>query len=327
MRAVVIGELGGPEVLRLENRPLPVPGRGDIRVRVRGAGVNRADLLQRRGLYPAPPGWPRDIPGLEYDGEVESAGPDVTQWRPGDRVMGLVGGGGYAEYVVVPERVAVAVPDGMPVDEAAAVPEAFITAHDALFARLGLVLGERLLVHAVGSGVGTAALQIAKAAGATVLGTSRSAWKLDRARELGLDVAIDASGGDFAEAVRHATNGAGADAVLDLVGGSYVAGSLECLATQGRMAVVGLTGGRSAQVDLGTVLGKRLTIVGTSLRTRPLEERIQAARAFDRGVVPLLADGRARPILDRVLGFDQAAEAHRRMESNANFGKIVLAWP
>lgn len=249
MQAVVITAPGGPEVLKLEERPDPVPGRGEIRVRIRAAGVNRADLLQRRGLYPAPPGWPADVPGLEYAGEVESAGPDVTLWRPGERVMGLVGGGGYAEYAVVPERVAVAIPERLSFEEAAAVPEAFITAHDALFARLGLALGERLLVHAVGSGVGTAALQLAKAAGATVLGTSRSAWKLDRARDLGLDAAIDASGGAFADAVRRATGGAGVHAALDLVGGPYTAGSLECLATRGRLAVVGLTGGRSAELD------------------------------------------------------------------------------
>ncbi|UCC50075.1 MAG: NAD(P)H-quinone oxidoreductase [Gemmatimonadota bacterium] len=327
MNAVLITAAGGPEVLQLHQVTIREPGRGEMRVRVRAAGVNRADLLQRRGLYPPPPGWPAEIPGLEYAGEVESVGDGVALWQAGDCVMGLVGGGGYAEFVVVPEREAIAVPAGLSFEEAAAIPEVFITAHDALFTQLGLGLGERLLIHAVGSGVGTAALQLAKVAGATVLGTSRSAWKLERARELGLDVAIDSSKEDMAEAVRGATGGEGVHAILDLVGGPYLAGSLESLAVKGRMIVVGLTAGRNAEVDLGAVLSKRLHIVGTSLRTRPLEERIAAARAFDRDVGGLLSNGRVRPILDRVLPLEEAAEAHRQMESNANFGKIVLKLP
>jgi putative PIG3 family NAD(P)H quinone oxidoreductase len=325
MNAVVITAAGGPEVLHLQQVTIREPGQGEMRVRVRAAGVNRADLLQRRGLYPPPPGWPAEIPGLEYAGEVESVGDGVALWQAGDRVMGLVGGGGYAEFVVVPEREAIAVPAGTSFEEAAAIPEVFITAHDALFTQLGLGLGERLLIHAVGSGVGTAALQLAKVAGATVLGTSRSAWKLERARELGLDVAIDSSKEDVAEAVGRATGGEGVHAILDLVGGPYLAASLESLNVKGRMIIVGLTAGRTAEVDLGSVLRKRLHIVGTSLRTRPLEERIAAARAFDRNVGELLASGRVRPIIDRVFAFDQAVEAHRHMESNANFGKILLS--
>lgn len=327
MRAIAIVEPGGPEVLRVGRFPLPEPARGEIRVRVRASGVNRADLLQRRGHYPAPPGWPPDIPGLEYAGEIEAMGPDVTMWNPGDRVMGLVGGGGYAEFVVVAEREAIAIPEALSFEQAAAIPEVFITAHDALFTRLGLVLGENVLVHAVGSGVGTAALQLARVAGATVYGTSRSAWKLERARELGLDVSIDVSREAFAETVLEKTGGRGIEAVLDLVGGAYLAGNLECLAMKGRIVVVGLTAGRSAEIDLGTVLRKRLTIFGTSLRTRPPEERVALAGAFDRHVGPLLSAGRIRPILDRVFASDEAAEAHRCMEENANFGKIVLAWP
>jgi NADPH2:quinone reductase len=326
MRAIIIAGPGGPEVLRLGRVPRPDPGRSEIRVRVRAAGVNRADVLQRRGLYPAPPGWPVDIPGLEYAGEVDALGEGAAMWEPGDRVMGLVGGGGYAEFVVVPEGEAIAISEALPFVEAAAIPEVFITAHDALFTRLGLAAGERLLVHAVGSGVGTAALQLASAAGAMVYGTSRSAWKLERARELGLDLAIDASKEGFAETVLRETGGRGVEAVLDLVGGAYLAGNLECLALKGRIVVVGLTAGRMAEIDLGAVLRKRLTILGTSLRTRPPDERIAAAHAFDQHVGPLLESARVRPILDRVFAFDDAAEAHSRMEANANFGKIVLRW-
>lgn len=324
MRAVVIKSPGDPDVLELHRRPIRDPGRGEIRVRVKAAGVNRADLLQRRGLYPPPPGWPEDVPGLEYAGEVEMVGEAVDSWKPGDRVMGLVGGGGYAEYVVVPEREAVRVPDRLSFEEAAAVPEVFITAHDALFTQLRLELGERLLIHAVGSGVGTAALQLAKIAGVTVLGTSRSDWKLERARELGLDTAIDSSSQDMAEVVRAETGGAGVESILDLVGAPFLAANLESLAVKGRMIVVGLSGGRSTEIDFGTVLRKRLRIFGTALRMRAIEERIAAARAFDRHVGPLLESGRVRPIIDSVFPIEEAVAVHQRMEENANFGKLVL---
>ena len=281
MKAIVITEPGGPDVLTPADAPAPEPGRGEVRVAVKASAVNRADLMQRRGAYPAPAGWPQDIPGLEYAGVVESVGPGVERWKPGDRVMGLVGGGGYAEQVVVHEREALPVPDRLSLEEAAAVPEAFITAHDALFTRLGLASGEWLLVHAAGSGVGTAGLQLARAAGARVVGTSRSAWKLERATsDFGLDVAVDASDG-FADAVLAATDG-GVDAILDLVGGAYLAGNLRALRTLGRQVVVGLTSGRSAELDMGALLGKRLTLVGTALRSRPLEEKIAATRLFAR---------------------------------------------
>lgn len=324
MRAVLIGEPGSPDVLRLGSEPIPVPGRDELRVRVHAAGVNRADLLQRRGLYPPPPGWPPNIPGLEYAGEVESVGDAVSLWKPGDRVMGLVGGGAYAEYVVTSEREAIPVPPALSHEEAAAIPEVFITAHDALFTQLGLGLGERLLIHAVGSGVGTAALQLARVVGATVIGTSRSGWKLERAVELGLDVAIDTSKTDFAEALANETDGRGVDVLLDLVGGPYLEGNLAALASKGRMIVVGLTAGRKAEIDLGALLSKRLNIVGTSLRGRPIEEKIAAAQAFQREVVPLLGAARVRPVIDKVFSLENAAEAHRHMEANANFGKLVL---
>ncbi len=325
MRAVVITEPGEPDVLEVQGRPVPSPGPGQIRVRVRAAGVNRADLLQRRGLYPPPPGWPEEVPGLEYAGEVDATGRGAELWSPGDRVMGLVGGGGYAEFVVVHEREAMAIPDQLSFEEAAAIPEVFITAHDVLFTQLSLEMGERLLIHAVGSGVGTAGLQLAKAAGVTVFGTSRSAWKLERAAELGLDLAIDTSKEDFSEVVSRETEGEGVNAILDLVGGSYLAGNIRCLAPRGRLIVVGLTAGRTAELDMGLLLRKRLSIVGTSLRMRDLEEKIAAAEALEVHFGKLLADARLRPIVDRVLLLEEAAEAHRLMEENSNFGKLILS--
>src|SRR5690606_34618938 len=326
MRAIVISRPGGPEVLEVRDVPEPEPAAGQIRVRVYVVGVNRADLLQRRGRYPAPPGAPSDIPGLEYAGIVDALGPGVARWREGDRVMGIVGGGAYAEYVVVHEDEAVPVPERLSLEEAAAVPEAFITAHDALFTQAGLTAGEAVLIHAVGSGVGTAALQLAREAGARTLGTSRSAWKLERASSLGLETAIDASHADFARGARDATGGRGVDVVLDLVGGAYLEGTLQALARRGRMIVVGLVAGRSATLDLGLLLSKRLSLRGTVLRSRSLAEKVDAARAFARDVLPLLESGRVRPIVDEVLPAWEAKRAHRRLETNETYGKLVLTW-
>lgn len=344
MKAIVISQPGAPEVLQLRDAPDPEAGPGEVRVRVHSTAVNRADLLQRQGRYPAPPGVPADIPGLEFAGTVEALGEGVEPWLwgAGDRVMGLAGGGTYAELVTVPADQLVPVPDGLELGDAAAVPEVFITAHDALRTRLRLAGGETLLVHAVGSGVGTAALQLAKAWGVRVLGTARTAWKLDRARQLGLDVAIHTgddrgdsagSGGEpgapgsaFADAVLEATEGRGVEAILDLVGGGYLAGNLKALATLGRMVVVGLTAGRRAELDLGLVLGKRLTLVGTVLRSRPPEEKAETTRAFADEVLPLLADGRIAPVIHEVLPAAEAARAHALVESNATFGKVVLSW-
>jgi len=317
---------GGPEVLEVREVPTPEPGPGAVRVRVHAAGVNRADLLQRRGRYPAPGDAPQDILGLEYAGIVDQVGAGVTRFRPGDRVMGIIGGGAYAEAVVVPESHAIPIPDGLSFEEAAAIPEAFITAHDALFTLLGLGAGERLLVHAVGSGVGVAALQLAREAGATVFGTARSPWKLDRARELGLDHGIRTEGVGFADEVLERTGGAGVNAMLDLVGGAYLADNLRALAPKGRMAVVGLVSGSRAELDMGLLLRKRLTLIGTALRGRTAEEKAAATRAFADHALPLFAAGPIRPVVDAVYPMDQAAEAHRRMESNLNFGKLVLSW-
>ncbi len=339
MRAVVITRFGGPEVLEIREVPVPEPGPGEILVRVRAAGLNRADVLQRKGRYPAPPGVPADVPGLEYAGEVAAVGPvrpgadAPAPWRAGDRVMGLVGGGACAEYLRTDAETAVAAParwpgapDADPLVLAAAVPEVFLTAYDAMVLQLGLRAGETVLIHAVASGVGTAAVQLAHALGARTIGTSRRAEKLRRAAPLGLDVAVDSSSQDFVEVVRRETGDRGVDLVLDLVGGPMLEGNIEALAPRGRMIIVGLTAGRSATLDMGAVLGKRLTLVGTTMRNRPLAEKVAAARAFEREVLPLFAAGRVRPVLDRAFPMAEVAEAHRVMEADAHFGKLVLAW-
>ena len=326
MKSIVITRPGGPEVLATEERPVPEPGPGEIRVRVHASALNRADLLQRRGSYPAPPGAPADVPGLEYAGEVDAVGEGAGRWAVGNRVMGIVGGGGHAEYVVVHEREAIRIPQPFSWEEAAAIPEVFLTAYDALFRQLDLKMGERVLILAVGSGVGTAALQLARAAGAMTLGTSRTKEKLRKAEELGLEVGIDTSREDLAEAVNQATYGSGVHAVLDLVGGKLLEASLRVLALKGRAIVVGTTGGSKAEIDLGLLLRRRIQLLGTVLRTRPLEEKIALAREFSGSVLPLLSSGRIRPVVDEVFSFKDIRKAHERMESNDTFGKIVLTW-
>jgi len=324
LRAIVIVRPGGPEVLELRDVPTPSPGRGEVRVRVRATAVNRADLLQRMGMYPAPPGVPKDIPGLEYAGEIDAVGDDVAERAVGDRVFGLVGGGAYAEHVVVHARETACLPDGMPFVEAAAVPEAFVTAWDAMLSQAGLAPGETALVHAVGSGVGTAGAQIARALGARCVGTARTAAKLERARELGMDEGVVVENGRFAAAVLKATHDRGADVVLELVGGGYVAEDLACLAPRGRVIVVGLLAGPAADLDLRALLHKRATIVGTVLRARPLEEKIAAALTLGRRIVPLLETRAVRPVVDRVLPLAEAAAAHAYVAANEGFGKVVL---
>jgi NADPH2:quinone reductase len=326
MRAIVITRPGGPDVLEMQQRPSPDPGAGQIRVRVRASALNRADIHQREGNYPAPPGAPADVIGMEYAGEVDALGPSATLWKIGDPVMGIVGGGGHAEYVTVHEREAIPVPESMPWEEAAAIPEAFLTAYDALFNRLGLRVDETVLIHAVGSGVGTAGLQLARVAGARVAGTARSARKLEQAKQLGLDVAIDASRGEWAAQVEAAVGAERVDAVMDLVGGKYLDGNLRVMALRGRIVVVGLTAGATAQLNMGVLLRKRLTIVGTVLRSRPLAEKIELAREFSERVVPLFEAGRIKPVVDRVFSFSEIRSAHELMESNETFGKIVLRW-
>jgi putative PIG3 family NAD(P)H quinone oxidoreductase len=326
MKAVVITRPGGAEVLEIQERLKPEPGVGQIRVRVRTSALNRADLMQREGNYPVPPGVSADISGMEYAGEVDSLGPLAMLWKTGDRVMGIIGGAGHAEFLCVHEREAMPVPRGMSWEDAAAIPEVFLTAYDALFNRLALRTGETLLIHAVGSGVGTAALQIARAAGAMVVGTARTADKLERAKKLGLDVGIDASRGDWAAQVEAAIGARRVHAVVDLVGGNYLEGNMRVLASRGRIVVVGLTAGATAPFNLGVLLVKRLTIVGTTLRGRPLEEKITVARDLSEHILPLFDVGRLKPVVDRVFAFEEIKAAHELMESNKTFGKIVLAW-
>ena len=323
MRAIAITKPGGPEVLALVERETPQPSRGEVRVRVRATAINRADLLQRMGAYPAPTDAPPDIPGLELAGEVEALGPGVERLAVGDRVFGLVGGGAYAEQVVTHERALAKIPEGMSFEDAAAVPEAFITAHDAIVGQAGLTAGETLLIHAVGSGVGTAAVQLGRALGAFTIGTARTPDKLERAKALGLHAGVVAEGNRFADAVR-AVDPAGAHVVLELVGGGYLDEDLRCARPLGRIVLVGLMAGAKHELDLALILRKRLRILGTVLRARPLEEKLAVMRTFEERVVPLFARGALRPVIDAVMPLDQAAQAHARMASNAGFGKIVL---
>ncbi len=326
MKAVLFGGKGGPEVISLGDLPDPSPARSEVLVRVRAAALNRADLLQRRGLYPPPPGHREDVPGLELAGEVAAVGAGVTAWKVGDRVMCITAGEAQAELCLVHERMLLRIPDGMSFEDAAALPEAGVTSHDALFTLGGLRPGWPVLIHAVGSGVSTAAVQIAKAAGATVIGTSRTPDKLERARALGMDhgLLVGKEEPRFADEVKKLTGRRGCPLVLDFVGAPYAAENLAALAPQGRIVVIGTMGGGKPAVDLGLLMRSRGSIVGTVLRPRPLEEKIAATQAFARDVLPLVAQGKVRPVVDAVLPAAAAREAHERMERNDSFGKLVL---
>ena len=327
MKAVVIARPGGPEVLELRDVPRPRAGYRQVLVRVHGAGLNRADILQREGRYPAPNDAPADIPGLEFAGEVAELGPGAVDWRVGQRVFGIVSGGAFAEYVVVHGRMLAEIPDALDYAAAAAVPEAFITAHDALVAQACLRGSERVLIHAVGSGVGLAAVQLVRALGGVPYGTSRTAAKITTARELGLeDGAVITNGALSLIAERAAawTDGAGVDIVIDLLGGPYVAASLAALAVKGRHVLISTLAGAQAEVPIGTMLRKRLTLRGTVLRSRPLEEKIAAVRAFAREVVPMLSRGILRPTVDRTFALDDIRAAHEFLESNESVGKLVM---
>jgi NADPH:quinone reductase len=325
MRAVIYAGAGGTEVITIGDVPKPEVKPEHIRVRVHAAGLNRADLLQRMGQYPAPHGWPANIPGLEYAGEVEAVR-GVTRWKVGDRVMGLVGGGAQAELVAVHQDEALPIPDLLSYTEAAAIPEAFLTAYDALVVRGRVAAGERVLIHAVGSGVGTAASQIGRHLGATVLGTSRSADKLARALVYGLVIGIDTSRRQFREAI-----GEPVDVVLDMLGGPAFADNLAVLAPRGRLVLLGFLAGRRTTADLGPILRNRLEVIGTVMRTRTLDERIPLVREFTERMLLLFDpridhDAPLRPVLERAYAMTELAEAHRLLESNETFGKIVGTW-
>jgi putative PIG3 family NAD(P)H quinone oxidoreductase len=326
VKAIVITKPGAPEVLQLQEVPDPQPGPEDLLVRVHAAALNRADLSQRMGGYPQPGPKPaHDIPGMEYAGEVIAIGERVEGFAPGDRVMGLLAGGGYAEQVVTHFRMAMKVPASLSWEEAGAVPEVYITAHDALL-QCSLVSGESVLIHAAGSGVGVAATQIAKVMGASlVIGTAGSAEKVAQAAALGLDVGVNYREQDFAEAVKKATNGRGVDVILDVIGADYWDRNMASLALKGRMVLVGLMGGNSTNANIGVLLQKRASVRGTTLRGRPIEEKGAATRAFEKQVLPHIASGRIKVIVDRVFPLAEAAAAHEYMAGNQNFGKVVLA--
>ena len=327
MRAITITSFGGVEGLEVrEVADAPHPTADRVRVRVRAAGLNRADILQRLGRYPAPPGYPQEIPGLEFAGEVEGVGEDARRWKVGDRVFGIIGGGGQAEFVTLPESHLAEVPANLDWAEAASIPEVFMTAHDALFTQCGVKMGERVLIHAAGSGVGTAAIQLVRAAGAFAYGTSRTAGKLEKAKEFGLTDSCVATSDpmQFAEAVKQWTNHEGVDVILDLVGAAYLKANLEAIGPKGRLIFVGTTSGAKAELDYSVVMRKRLQIMGTSLRTRSTEEKATATRLFSEQVVPLLASGAVRPVIDRVFKMEEVRAAHERIESNESFGKVVL---
>jgi putative PIG3 family NAD(P)H quinone oxidoreductase len=325
MRVIRMREPGPPDVLEAVAAPRPEPGAGHVGIRVAASGVNRADLLQRLGRYPAPEGYPQDILGMEFSGVVDRLGEGVPEDWLGRSVMGITGGGAYASYLVAKPDELVAVPDALDVETAAAIPEVFITAYDAVLLQGALASGETLLVHAVGSGVGTAALQLAIRVGARVIGTSRTADKLRQTEALGPvhGVLGDAT---WTECVLEATDGRGVDVVLDLVGGAYLEGNQRVLAERGRHVVVGIPSGHRATVDLGLLMRKRATMSGTVLRSRSREEKVALARAFGRDVSPGFEDGSLKAVVDRVFPADEAAAAHRYMEQNRNFGKILLAW-
>jgi len=323
MRAVVITEPGEPEVLQWLEVPDPVPGPGEVVIDVVAGGVNRADLMQRQGLYPPPPGAP-PYPGLECSGRVRTVGREVTGWRPGDEVCALLSGGGYAEQVAVPHGQLLPVPGSVDVTTAAAFPEAACTVYSNVFEVAGLAEGEMFLVHGGSSGIGTMAIQLAKAFGARVACTAGSPRKLARCRELGADVAIDYRTEDFVAAVRDATGGGGADVILDIMGASYLARNLDALATGGRLVVIGRQGGSRAELNLGVLQAKRASVHATTLRVRPVQEKAAVVAAVRDNVWPLISAGKVTAVIDRELPMSQAAQAHRVMAASEHIGKILL---
>jgi putative PIG3 family NAD(P)H quinone oxidoreductase len=322
MTVIEIAGAGGPDVLQPVTRPVPLPAPGEVLVHVSASGVNRPDVMQRLGKYPPPPGA-SDIPGLEIAGTIVSA-PANGRWRTGDRVCALVSGGGYAEYCAVPAGQCLPVPDGLDMVSAAALPETFFTVWANLFQRGALRAGERVLIHGGTSGIGTTAIQLAHAFDAIVYATAGSDGKCDACRRLGAAVAINYQTEDFVEVVRGETAGAGVDVVLDIVGGDYFPRNLESLGLNGRLVQIGLLGGARTTFDLTRVLHRRLTITGSTLRARTVEEKSSLARDVETNIWPLLTTGRIHPVIDQTFPLTEAAIAHRRMESSQHIGKIIL---
>ena len=323
MRAVVITRPGEPEVLQWLEVPNPVPGPGEVVIDVAASGVNRADLMQRQGFYPPPPGAP-PYPGLECSGRVRAVGDQVASWRPGDQVCALLSGGGYAEQVAVPEGQLLPVPASVDTTTAAAFPETACTVYANVFQLAGLAKGELLLVHGGSSGIGTMAIQLAKAFGARVACTAGSAEKLARCRSLGANVVVNYRTEDFVGAVQDATGGAGADVILDIMGASYLARNLAALATGGRLVVIGRQGGSRAELDLGILQAKRASLHATTLRARPAHEKAAVVAAVREHVWPLIDAGKVAAVVDRELPMSQAAAAHRVMAASEHVGKILL---
>lgn len=327
MKAVVITRFGGPDVLEIQDVPKPQPGPDEVLVRVHGTALNRADLLQRMGRYAAPPGVSENIPGLEFAGEVAEFGANAQRWQQGDRVMGIVGGGAHAEFVTAHQDAVSVVPANLEWAAAGAVPEVFITAHDAL-QQAGFKAGDNVLIHAAGSGVGLAATQLVKALGGRAFGTSRTPDKIERAKEFGLEsgFVVPEPGAltglqAFAASV---TGGGGFDVVLDLNGGPYFPASLNAMALRGRIILIGGVAGGKTEVDLYQILGKRLHVIGTVLRARSLQEKIAITAAFAREVTPLLTNKTIQPVIDTIFPLEKIQDAHRRLESNETFGKVAL---
>ena len=335
MKAVYVKEFGAAENLEIrEFENPPAPKGKEVLVGVKASALNRADLLQRMGKYSAPPGFPERILGLEFAGEVAQIGEEVTDFKVGNRVFGITAGGAQAEFLLTDETLLAKIPDNLSLTQAAAVPEAFITAHDAIFTSGELRKGETLLIHAVGSGVGLAALQLAKARGAQVIGTSRTTDKVLEADKMGLDYGIvmsdeiDLGSGKspqyFAELTENFTGGKGVDVILDLVGASYFAANIESLSLKGRVVFVGTPSGAQTELNISRIMAKRAKLIGTLLRSRPTVEKAAATAGFVRDVVPLLESGAVRPIIDRVFKIEDVRKAHEYLESNKSFGKVVL---
>ena len=324
-RAVRIREPGGPDVLEVGEIELPEPSSTQVLVRVAAAGLNRADCLQRLGFYPAPPGVPPDVPGLEMAGTVEVVGKDVHAWSVGDRVMGIIGGGGMSELVLTEAAELMPVPELLSLEEAAAVPEVFMTVYDGVVLQGGLARGQSVLYHAVASGIGTAGIQIAAVLGATSVGTSRTADKLERCRELGLDHGVLVEDGKFADQVLQAAPG-GVHVILDTVGAAYLAQNVKAIAKRGRIVVIGLMGGIRGELPLGALLGKRASVHGSVLRSRSPEEKALLTSRFTDEMLPKFNTGELRPVIDDTLPMSEIQAAHARMDANQTFGKLVLRW-
>ena len=323
MRAVEITQPGGPEMLSPTTRPVPVPAAGEVLIKVAVAGVNRPDVIQRQGLYPPPPGA-SDLPGLEVSGTIAALGPDVTGWQVGDKVCALLGGGGYAEYATAPAGQVLPVPDGLDMVQAAALPETVFTVWTNVVERAGLTAGEGFLVHGGTSGIGTIAIQVAKALGATVFATAGGADKVAACRDLGADHAIDYKTQDFVAVVKEATGKRGVDVVLDMVGGDYLPRNIDCLAVDGRHVTIAFLRGPKVELNLAPVMLKRLTLTGSTLRARSTAQKAALAAAVKDKVWPLVAAGKVRPVIAATFPLEGAADAHRLMESSTHIGKIML---